>query len=210
MDESDLTTPGATYYSETWYLIKNDIDIFNTMGYRQIDPDLSGSTWVFPFLTSLVHGPVIDLYVDPDNPGPGRDSALVDTVDGRLRVAVRTVDLGGGQYRYNYAIMNHDHDTGVESFSVPVPQNLQISDTEFRDGDSTATDWNVSVAGGNVTWTAPSTTEVLGWGVLYGFSFTADDAPEAATVFLTPPASSALAVALLAPNAIIFDDSFED
>jgi len=211
MDESDLTTPGAEYFSETWYPIKNDIDIFNSMGWRQLDPELSGSTWTFtPFLTSLVHGPVIDHYVDPDNPAPGRGSQTVTTPDGRLRVAVRTADLGGGQYRYNYAIMNLDYDTGIESFSVPAPPNTQTGDTGFADGDSTATDWDVNIAGGMVTWTAPSASEVLTWGVLYSFSLIANDLPDPSSLVLTPPGSGDLTVTLLAPNGTIFADSFED
>ncbi|TDJ32166.1 MAG: hypothetical protein E2O56_05745 [Gammaproteobacteria bacterium] len=153
---------------------------------------------------------MIDHYVDPDNPAPGRDSQMVTTPDGRLRVAVRTTDLGGGQYRYHYAIMNLDHDTGIESFSVPAPRSVQTGDTGFKDGDSTADDWNVDIAGGMVTWTAPSASEVLTWGVLYSFSIIAGDSPEPSTLVLTPPASADLTVTLLAPDATIFSDSFED
>ena len=45
----------------------------------------------------------------------------MDTASGRLKVAVRATDLGEGQWRYDYAVMNLDFDPRVAAFSVPLP-----------------------------------------------------------------------------------------
>ena len=64
---------------------------------------------------------MIDQWVNPAAPGPNAQSVLVDTGHGRLKIAVRATHLGGGQWRYEYAVMNFDFDARVKSFSVPLP-----------------------------------------------------------------------------------------
>ncbi|MCG8455589.1 MAG: hypothetical protein MI919_04855, partial [Holophagales bacterium] len=47
VETTELETPGASYYTGAWYLVRDDIDIFNNMGYRLVNPQLVGATWDF-------------------------------------------------------------------------------------------------------------------------------------------------------------------
>ena len=38
--DTDLQTAGAQYYFDSWYVVRDDVNIFNTMGYRQVTPTL--------------------------------------------------------------------------------------------------------------------------------------------------------------------------
>jgi hypothetical protein len=121
VEESDLQTSGAAYYLDSWYIVRDDVNIFNSMGFRRVTPT-GGTTWTFSTAGgSFTSGPVIDQWVDPAAPGPNAQSVLVSTDYGRLKLAVRAQDLGGGQWRYEYALMNFDFDLRVKSFSIPLP-----------------------------------------------------------------------------------------
>ncbi|HET8648332.1 MAG TPA: hypothetical protein VFO85_22735, partial [Vicinamibacteria bacterium] len=171
--ETDLQTPGAQYYFESWYVVRDDTNIFNTMGYRQVSPAFSGTAWTFGLLTALIPGPVIDAWVNPANPGPLADSQRVVTEAGQLTLAVRATDLGGGRWRYNYALMNHDYDRKVRSFAIPLPEGAVVTNTGFHDGDRNAnTDWTATVNPGvEIVWQGPTTVAgrlgaLLDWGML--------------------------------------------
>jgi hypothetical protein len=179
--ESDLQTPGATYYVDSWYVVRDDVDIFNTMGWRRVTPN-PGGVWTFTLGPGLTTGPVIDQWVDPLAPGPDAQSVLLDTAFGKLKVAVRATDLGGGQWRYEYALMNFDFDPRVKSFSVPLPPGATLTDVGFHDPDGNpATDWPATVAGGRITWLAPPSqaTASQDYGTLFNFRFTTNAAPSA-------------------------------
>ena len=69
-----------------------------------------------------------------DNQGGGLGLPALNTVaraepDGHLRVVVKTTDLGGGQTRYEYAVVNHDFDRQVGSFFVRT-QGITVTDLE--------------------------------------------------------------------------------
>jgi len=179
--ESDLQSPGATYYVDSWYLVRDDVDIFNTMGWRRLTPN-PGSTWTFTLGPALATGPVIDQWVNPADPGPNAQSVLLDTLFGKLKVAVRATDIGGGRWRYEYALMNFDFDPRVKSFSVPLPAGATPTDIGFHDFDgNAATDWPATVAGGSITWQAPPSqpSAAQDYGTLSNFRFTANAAPSA-------------------------------
>lgn len=207
--ESDMLPPlslGAEYFFEYWYVDRDDQDIFDSMGYRQVLPAKTGSNWNVSLVDDgnpaddFTLGPAVDAWVDPANPAPGTMSYTLTTPLGHARVAVRTTSLGNGQWRYTYAVMNLDYanaeidpahpqspnlhvlsNHGFDRFSVPVPVSVTVSDIAFGDldGDS-GNDWSATDAEGDVTWSAPSG-NTLDWGTLYSFSFTAD-APPAATL----------------------------
>jgi hypothetical protein len=179
--ESDLQTPGATYYLDSWYIVRDDVDIFNSMGFRRVTPT-GGATWTFPSVGSYTTGPVIDRWVDPAAPGPNAQSVLVDTGIGRLKLAVRAQDLGGSQWRYEYALMNFDFDPLVKSFSVPLPPGAVPTGIGFHDVDrNPATDWTVTSGGQSLTWTAPTGSATQDYATLFNFRFTVNAAPTAAS-----------------------------
>jgi hypothetical protein len=179
MVESDLQTAGATYYVDAWYIVRDDVNIFNSMGFRRVTPS-GGAAWTFGTAGSVfTSGPVIDQWVNPAAPGPNAQSVLVDTGSGRLKLAVRATDLGGGQWRYEYALMNFDFDARVKSFSVPLPPGAVPTDVGFHDVDgNAATDWTVTV-GKRLTWSAPTGAATQDYSTLLNFRFTVNAAPTA-------------------------------
>jgi hypothetical protein len=183
--ESDLQTPGATYYIDSWYVVRDDVNIFNTMGWRIVNPVAPtppATQWTFSLPGALAQGAVIDQWVNPAAPGANAQSVSIDTKFGRLRLAVRATDLGGGQWRYEYALMNFDFDPDVKSFSIPVPAGAVVTNVGFHDADlDGASDWSSSVGAGAVTWTAPNAASAQHYSTLYNFRFTVNAAPTAAS-----------------------------
>lgn len=183
--ESELAWPGAVYYFEAWYVVREDIDIFNSMGFWRIGTNFDGTFWTFPYQAepgegqpTYKNGPAIDAWVPPASPPPGAQSVRIDTGQGHLTLAVRTYDLGGGQVRYEYALMNHDEDRRIRSFLVPVGNDV-IQDPTFHDVDRNAsTDWPATVGSGQVGWSATDpSTHSLDWGTMSSFGFLADAVP---------------------------------
>jgi hypothetical protein len=184
--DADLSVGGATYYFEAWYVVRDDVNILNTMGYRQVTPSFNGSVWTFgqgPFAT----GPAIDAWVNPGNPGANADSQRIRTEEGQLTLAVRATDVGNGRWRYDYALMNHDFDRRIRSLSIPLPAAVTVTNVSFHDVDrDAATDWTGNaVPGDAITWRVVQagprrTAAPLDWGLLDSFSFEVNAAPTAA------------------------------
>jgi hypothetical protein len=179
--ETELQTPGAQYYFDSWYLVRDDVNIFNTQGYRRVGPSFSGS-WNFSLLTALTAGTVVEAWVNPAAPGPNADYELTNTGEGLVTTAVRVTDLGSGQWRYDYVVMNHTFDRRFRSFAVPLPAGAAATNTSFHDPDrNAATDWTAtSVPGVEVVWQAPNAAAAQDWGYLYRFSFQSNAGPSAA------------------------------
>jgi hypothetical protein len=238
--ESDITSalqPGATYYFEYWYVVRDQSNIYNAMGYRpvsfaKIPGDGGAYIWQATVTAGdFVNGPVINLWVDPAQPAAGTQNSELATPEGHARIAVRTTPLGGGLYRYDYAVMNFDFARGVidpahatepnvhvlsadgfSAFAVPVSDDVTVSDFAFNDPDGDASnDWIATQADGLVRWQAPAG-HPLNWGTLYRFSFTANVAPLPASAELgvaTAGTPASYAGATLAPLANdIFQDGF--
>jgi hypothetical protein len=193
--ESQFSGPanaGATYLFESWYLARQDINIYNSMGTKRVTFTRSGSVWAVGGNDQYKLGPAIDRWVDPAAPGPGAATVELKTAEGNTKVAVKVFDLGGGRWRYDYAVMNLDFARAVTSGSEPnlrvvsnrgfngfmVPGGAAtITDLSFSDGDLDPTNnWTASLNNGNVFWLAP-TGQSLDWGTMYRFSFIANRAP---------------------------------
>ena len=179
IEESDLGWGGAEYHFEAFYIIKDDLNIFNTMAHMEVHPTLSAETWTFPIVGPLILGSALDAWVDPSAPPSGSANHTLDTGEGRVRLAVRTEDLGGGLYRYTYALMNHDFDRQVSAFEVPLASGGTVQSTSFTDLDGWAgNDWPAAVTPeGTLRWEAPDPDSGLDWGTLFAFAFDTDMAP---------------------------------
>ena len=183
--ESDLSTPGARYFYSAWYLVKDDEDIDNNMGYREVTPTLSGG-WSFPHVAGnvLENGPTLDAWVDPSAPPAGAASTLVDECvdvttgdcDGHLKVAAKTTLAPNGLYRYDYAVQNLDYDPQIDSFSIPLPAGVEVTNVGFGDiDDDPGNDWVATVTPSAITWDLPGgASSALDWGTLYNFRFEAN------------------------------------
>jgi hypothetical protein len=185
--ESDLQLAGSTYYVEAFYIVRNDVNIFNSMGYRQVAPAKPARTWTFPTVGAFVQGPAINAWVNPTTPGANADNRTLDTGEGRVQLAVRVTDLAGSppRKRYAYAFQNHDFDRRIKSFRVPFNTAIGvIENITYADGDGfAANNWTAAVDAGGITWTAPAATTPpaeIDYATLVSFRFDSDQAPAAA------------------------------
>ncbi|MEZ4361576.1 MAG: hypothetical protein R3B48_15420 [Kofleriaceae bacterium] len=184
--DAELSTAGANYYFAAWYVVRDDINIFNSMGWRKVTPTLSGSTWSFPFATPFRQGSALDAYVDPATPLPTRlNFTFKDPTAGSVQIASTATDLGNGRFRYVYAIQNHDFDPKVSSIVIPMFEGVNVEQPKFSDGDEDASNnWLISSGIGQVTLTAPTVDARLSWGRMVTFSFIAVGAPARGVVRL--------------------------
>ncbi|GAA0721034.1 BACON domain-containing protein [Dokdonella soli] len=196
---SATANPGASWLFESWYLARDDINIYNSMGtvataqnWSPPNPPAQGFWGISASGYKL--GPAIDRWVSPTAPPANTGNTELAVTEGHAKLAVKATNLGGGIWRYDYAVMNLDFsrattqgsepnlkvlsNKGFDSFSVPLPAGATVSATRFSNGDlSAANDWSVSTSGGSVTWTAQASGPTLDWGSLYAFSLTVNVPP---------------------------------
>lgn len=179
--DAELAVPGANYYFTSWYVVRDDVNIFNSMGWRKITPTRNGNTWTFG-LAPYRQGSVLDAWVDPAAPSPTRLNITYKDPAGTAQLAVTATDVGNGKFRYVYGLMNHDFDPQVSSIVLPTSEGIVIEQPKFSDGDDdTSNDWIRDVGIGQVAWTAPSADTRLSWGKMITISFIANAAPQRGT-----------------------------
>lgn len=191
---SPTVNPGATYLFESWYLAREDINLYNSMATVSGAPSWSGSQWAPGGGSNYKLGPAIDRWVDPANPGVNARSSELANTEGHAKLAVKVKDLGDGTWRYDYVVMNLDFaravtegstpnirvvsNKGFDRFALPLPEDAVVSATWFSDGDvNAANDWTVSTTGNQAVWAAPASGNTLDWGTLYSFSMTVNKPP---------------------------------
>ncbi|MBN8481303.1 MAG: hypothetical protein J0L88_06910 [Xanthomonadales bacterium] len=173
---------GATYLFESWYLAREDINIYNSMATKTVAPTFTGGTWSLGSGTNYRLGPAIDRWVPRTNPPANSINVEIAGSEGHVQVAVKAIDLGNGTWRYHYAVMNHDfaravtecldpvpgptcrpgylkvvHNYGLDRFRVTTAAGVTITSVAFSDGDTdAANDWTGTVAPTAVDWVAPA------------------------------------------------------
>ncbi|MGJ8663715.1 MAG: hypothetical protein ACSHWU_08690, partial [Marinicella sp.] len=214
--EADFSDPSLDYYISAWYTIKDDTNIHNSMGYRSYDFTPNGGGWTTHATSSFIQGPASDQYVAPNTLDLGNmiaSTRVLQANEGHLTLAVKVNDLGGGLYRYNYMIENHDYDPQVKSIAVPLSDSLVYTDFVFSDVDEDfGNNWSITHADNTLQLLAPVGNEI-DWGTLYSFSFTTDVMPGIGDVSLTglENGDDTFDVQILTPffDDIIFVDGFE-
>jgi hypothetical protein len=193
--ESEFSGPqhaGATFFFESWYLAREDINILNSMATVNATFTRSGTVWVVGGNNQYRLGPAIDRWVDPGLPSLFANSVSMSSAEGNVKLAVRVTDLGNNQWRYQYAVMNLDFaraitsgaepnlrvldNRGLNALSIPVG-NATITDVRFGDGDlDPNNDWFSVLTNQRIRWVAPSN-NTLNWGTMFTFSFVANQGP---------------------------------
>lgn len=231
--------PGARYFIDAWYAVRDDANLYNTMGSREFTPvwattgspafwrmDLAGDAAPMP------KGAVIDRWVDPASTAPDARNVEVVSPRGRLKLAVRARPIANGRWRYDYALMNFDYadpvtersetdvgglrvvrNAGIAAVRLPVPPATTTESHETHDGTgSDADDWSVARAPDSLAFAAPAG-NTLDWGSMYRYSFVANAAPVDGSATLDPFEAGAadLTVATLVPgnSDVQFADGFE-
>lgn len=216
--ESDINDNSHDYYFSAWYIIRDDVNIFNTMGHRQYDllPNQQQTSWSFINPGTFTQGPASDAYLTPNTTAPDLMSASHRTLqanEGHLTAAVKVIDLGGGLYRYNYLVENHDYDPQVEAITIPLDDDAAFNAFVWSDLDDDANNnWQITRQNNQLTLTQTNG-NTIDWGSLFSFSFTTDRSPELGTVSLTGHENNQnqFSILSLRPHLddLIFEDGFE-
>lgn len=223
--------PGASYYFDGWYVVRDDGNIFNSMGHAKLKPLYlaDAQQWLFnnevgPFQ----NGTVLERWqAHPPTP-TARTLSTVERPEGFVQVGVRVVPGTSRAWRYQYVVLNLDwmqstfvgaapnqrltRSIGLTQLSIPnAPAN--VANQRFFDGDETAAnDWTQQIQLGSMLWSAPSGTSQP-WASAYTFGFESDAAPVPGQVQLSGGANSAVQffVNSVVPfSQLIFASGFED
>ncbi|MEJ7603706.1 MAG: hypothetical protein WKG01_37810 [Kofleriaceae bacterium] len=202
--DAELSVAGANYYFASWYVVRDDINIFNSMGWRKIVPSRTASTWSFALSGAFRQGSVLDAFVDPASTDPNRLNATYKDAAGSIQLAAAVTDLGAGKWRYVYTLANHDFDPKLSAMTFTVGQSVGIEQASFRDGDNDATNnWFFNGGIGQLSWVAPKASARLAWGTAVTITFVANGGPIRNTVRLTRSDNgSAVFVKTLVPDRI--------
>ncbi len=182
-----LGNPGANYYYEAFYLVRDDSNIFNNAGYKPVTMNWTGSTWSFGssgFSTPPIEGPAIQAY--------GDDRTHLQTNEGELYVAWTVTDLGGANWRYTYAVYNYTFDPAIRAIAIPVDEglNLDLSKAGMsfyvdQEMPYLSSNWIVTHENGLLVFATPNTHQdtplanACHWGSTYTFWFECEAPPSA-------------------------------
>jgi hypothetical protein len=181
--DADLNVTGAEFWYEAYYLTKDDINKYNNVGYRRATVNWTGSQWSTTTNTNLVRDIALKVW-DPNAVRATPNS------EGDVWVGVRTIDLGGGQWKYLYAVYVHDLDRQVREVAIPIVNGANVTNIAFRDVDQTgANQWAGSYANGLVTFSTSTfqqdpNANSLTYSTVFNFEFDANVAPAAAPIII--------------------------
>ena len=213
VNDVDLQTPGGEYFVTAWYVVKDDINIFNTMGYRKVVPSLDGSLWTFDISgNAFSQGSATDQWVDPNNIGATQSSDMYSDNDGHIQLMSQVEDLGAGLYRYTYGLMNYDYSAGISTLSIPYFGGLQNSDFDDADHD-VGNDWQPHVMDGSLDWESTNPTDKQPWYTLNSIVMEVEIAPVASQIItITDPSGNIIELTAWAPGRpdSLFNDGFEE
>jgi len=139
--------------------------------------------------------PIIEKWTAANVPGSPPESP-----DGRALASYQVTDLGNGQWQYEYLIYNIDMDRQIGSFSIPVPEGVNVTGIGFsaplhhnesRNGQPAGSagvknidnsPWVGTRNSADVTWSTVPFASVnpsnpLRWGTAHNFWYTADQPP---------------------------------
>lgn len=220
---------GALYFIEGHYIALDDATAgndLNNASYRRVNVT-EGSTDVFNLVFVTGHDTQIErpgIYAWEDfDPDVTINTVDVDN-DGRFILGYKVTDNGNGTWSYEFALHNFNSDRSGQSFSIPVANNVNVTDigfhnVEWHSGAPYSEDpWTVTHEDGVLKWqTQPYAENVnanaLRWGTLYNFRFVADAPPDAANldIGLFKPGSPAIAkIGGIAPKAPLLGDLNDD
>lgn len=192
--DADLNNPGATYWYEGYYVVRDDESRHNNWAYRGCTMTWTGSAWSFNSSGSQIEGPAVEGW------GDSYSYTSIGANDGKVLLAVDVTDLGGGMWRYDYAMLNQDSDRMIRSFRVPKGlADAVITNLEYHDWDSDATnDWGVTVTDTEIEWSTDTfavdpNANALSLALMFNFRFDCNVAPTnfKATLDIFKPGSPA-------------------
>ncbi|MCB1606621.1 MAG: hypothetical protein KDI71_06555 [Xanthomonadales bacterium] len=185
--------PGASFHIEAWYLIREDQNIFNSMGTRRFLPIYSSAWFLSTSGQNFAQGPMIDKWADPAAVGQMERNRLLSTTEGQVKLGVKVEALAGGEYRYEYALANFDlaravtsgfepnlrvvSNRGLIALELPMPATASLSNTDFFDGDQIPDNGWEFVRDGDVLRIQGPPENPLNWATMFSFGFQTDQPP---------------------------------
>lgn len=223
VDQSDLTPTTNLYFVEGVYVAPDDAaagNALNNASYKRVSVnpqnfEMSPEGSMFETIPAIYAWADHGLGVGMPDPSVTIIEADIPS-EGRFFLATKVTDLGGGQYRYDYAVFNLNSHQSADEFVVPIAPGTVVTNTGFHDVDYHSgepydnTDWNITVGANSVSWSSPQTfaqnpdTNALRWGTMYNFWFEANSAPVATNVTLglfRPGPEDALDIVSMGPDA---------
>lgn len=224
--------PGASYWVESWYVVRDDVNIYNTMQTRVVSFSQDAGTWSSAdgasddAVAGLKLGPAIDRWLARGTTTATARSSDIDTSNGRGRLAARVTDLGNGYWRYDYVVSNFDFaigvlegaepnlkvlsNTGFTAFEVESSEAATLQNPQFADGDrNSSNDWAASTVGSVLRWGTSSfgggrtlAGNALNWGTMFRFSFEAETAPVEGVARLRAADGQNIVLQSLVPAAV--------
>ncbi|MCA9292292.1 MAG: hypothetical protein KDA20_00600 [Phycisphaerales bacterium] len=215
-DVNPALNPGARYFFEAYYVSGDDICVYNNASYKEFFVNSFGGSGPSVSEESDRFTPphqmfaILDAWTGATLTEIAEQIPVVEGVspDGRAIVGCNVTDLGGGQWRYDYTIMNVDMDRQIDQFWIDLRPNVNVTDLYFhaplsheetltyefsnasqgppRDNDA----WTGVVETDKVRWftdahQAGVSSNPIGWGTAYSFGFTADTAPKSGSMGVT-------------------------
>jgi hypothetical protein len=208
VEGSDLNTTlnqGATYFAEAQYVAPSEYtwceahptecNMYNNASYRQFI--VSGTTnfsfspagdtaRMQPAIRAWTGATVTRLEPDPGN-------------DGFWFMGYKVTNPSAGVWHYEYALYNMNLDRSIQSFSVPLGADVNISNIGFHappqhpgfahdgtigDAGYSSAPWTPAQTANLLTWNCETFAQnqnanAIRWGTLYNFRFDADQPPQA-------------------------------
>jgi len=209
----DLDDPQAQFFLSAWYIIRDDKDIYNTMGSRELGFVVNGSQVTEYEIGVMAQGPAADRWINTqgfDLPNLTSSFRVFRPDQGALSVKVKVTNLNGGLYQYHYFVENYDYNSGIEGLRIPVQTGVNVSQYDFHDVDEEAlNDWPMVINSGHIKMDAVNG-NLIDWGFGYGFTVVLAQPPIQGMVSLTGGlAGETFNVPALVPlNDLIFMDGF--
>jgi len=190
---------GAQYWGEVVYICTDEAEAqrYNNYSVRQTTVGaLSGGQYNLSFTGSTI--PLISAVQRWAQIDAGVSISFVDVPnDGRLYLARKVTNLGGGQHNYEYALFNMNSDRGAQAISIPLPSGATATDVGFTDVDYHSgepyanTDWSSAIVlGSNISWSTQThatnvNANALRWSTTYNYRFRSNAAPTTGDVTVT-------------------------
>jgi hypothetical protein len=196
---------GAQYFVQGHYLAADDAaagNANNNASYRRVlVTERSGNVYTVTVTVTDRTQPgraAIRAWKDNDSTVDETDIQVLD--EGLFILSAKVSDAGSGFWHYEYALENLNSDRSAGSFSVPLPEGVQVVNIGFHDVDHHSgerydpTDWTATVADGAITWSTETydtnvNANAIRFGTLYNFRFDAGapPGPTAAIIGLFKP-----------------------
>jgi len=209
-DLNSTANPGAQFFAEAHYVTPDDAsnqNQNNNASYQTVS--ITGTTAeISASLTSVTQQqkPAIKAWkvADPSvlETNVNVPEATTGDTTSLMILSSQAYSLGGGQWRYEYAVYNMNSDRSGSSFTVPLPAgavvtNIGFHDVAYHSGDGfdsknqvqgatgynfDGTDWPGVAGPSSVAWTMVNASPVqnsnaLRWATLYNFRFDCDLPP---------------------------------